>query len=94
VLGSIPELELLEPDEWELCCGSAGVYNVLQPEPAAQLGLRKARNLLATGAEVIAAANPGCVLQIRAHLREAGRPLPVLHPMEVLDASIQGTLPV
>jgi glycolate oxidase iron-sulfur subunit len=94
VLRSIPELELLEPDEWELCCGSAGVYNVLHPEPAAELGVRKARNLLATGAEAIAAANPGCVLQIQAHLREVGRPLPVLHPMEVLDASIRGALPV
>jgi glycolate oxidase iron-sulfur subunit len=89
LLASIPGLELLEPDEWELCCGSAGVYNVLQPAPAAELGRRKARNLLATGAEAIAAANPGCAMQIQACLREAGRPLPVYHPMEILDASIR-----
>ncbi len=93
LLSSIPGLELLEPDEWELCCGSAGVYNVLHPEPAAELGRRKARNLLATGAQAIAAANPGCVMQIQAHLREAGHPLPVHHPMEILDASIRGASP-
>ena len=93
LLASIPGLELLEPDEWELCCGSAGVYNVLYPAPAAELGRRKARNLLATGAQAIAAANPGCVMQIQAHLREAGHPLPVHHPIEILDASIRGASP-
>ena len=75
LLRSIPGLELVEPDEWEICCGSAGIYNLLQPEPAAELGERKARNLLATGAEMVAAANPGCALQIRAH-RALGHPLP------------------
>jgi glycolate oxidase iron-sulfur subunit len=89
LLRSIPELELVEPAEWELCCGSAGIYNVMQPEAAEQLGKRKAANLLATGAEVIAAANPGCTMQIAAHLD--GRPVRVLHPMEVLDASLRGT---
>jgi glycolate oxidase iron-sulfur subunit len=88
LLRSIPELELVEPAEWELCCGSAGIYNVMQPEAAEQLGRRKAANLLATGAELIAAANPGCTMQIAAHLD--GRPLRVLHPMEVLDASLRG----
>src|SRR5204863_3927471 len=84
VLRSIPGLELVEPAEWELCCGSAGVYNVLQPEAGAELGRRKAANLLATGADVVAAGNPGCALQIAAFAEEAGRPLPVYHPAELL----------
>jgi glycolate oxidase iron-sulfur subunit len=88
VLRSIPGLELLEPAEWELCCGSAGIYNVMQPEAAEQLGARKAANLLATGAQVIAAANPGCTMQIAAHLD--GRPIRVMHPIELLDASLRG----
>jgi glycolate oxidase iron-sulfur subunit len=88
VLASIPGLELAEPAEWEVCCGSAGIYNLLEPEAARALGARKARNLLDTGAEAIAAGNPGCVLQIGAQLKDMGRPLPVYHPMELLDASI------
>ena len=88
LLRGIPELELVEPAEWEICCGSAGVYNLLQPEPAAQLGERKARNLLDTGAEAIAAANPGCALQIAAHSERLGRRLDVLHPMELLARSL------
>ena len=88
VLRSIPGLELVEPAEWELCCGSAGIYNVMQPEAAEKLGKRKAANLLATGAQVIAAANPGCTMQIAAHLD--GRPIPVLHPIELLDRSLRG----
>ncbi|HKE81231.1 MAG TPA: heterodisulfide reductase-related iron-sulfur binding cluster, partial [Solirubrobacteraceae bacterium] len=86
LLEAIPGLELREPREWELCCGSAGVWNILNPEPAAELGKRKARNLLDTGADAVAAANPGCALQIANH---AG--LPVHHPMELVAASIQGT---
>jgi glycolate oxidase iron-sulfur subunit len=89
LLNEIPELELVEPGEWELCCGSAGIYNLVKPEPAAELGERKARNLLDTGAEAVAAANPGCALQITAHTERLGRPLPVLHPMELLARSIR-----
>jgi glycolate oxidase iron-sulfur subunit len=88
LLRGIPELELVEPAEWELCCGSAGIYNLVKPEPAAELGERKARNLLDTGAEAVAAANPGCALQITAHTERLGRALPVLHPMELLARSI------
>ena len=88
LLRGIPELEVLEPEGWEICCGSAGVYNLLQPEAADDLGRRKAANLLATGADAIVAANPGCTLQIAAKLKEAGRPLPVYHPMELLARSI------
>jgi glycolate oxidase iron-sulfur subunit len=90
LMSGIPELELVEPREWELCCGSAGIYNLIKPEPAAELGERKARNLLDTGAETVAAANPGCVLQITAHSERLGRALPVLHPMELLARSIDG----
>ena len=91
LLRGIPELELLEPADWEMCCGSAGIYNLVEPEAAAELGARKARNLVATGADVVAAGNPGCALQIAAHLD--GRELPILHPMTLLDHSIRGTRP-
>jgi glycolate oxidase iron-sulfur subunit len=90
LLRSIPGVELVEPAEWELCCGSAGIYNLTRPEAAAELGARKADNLLATGATVIAAANPGCTLQIAAHLRRKGRPLEIVHPMQLLARSISG----
>src|SRR4051794_29283503 len=94
LLAAIPGLELLEPAEWEICCGSAGVYNLVKPEPAAALGERKARNLLATGAQAVVAGNPGCALQIAAHTRDLGRELPVYHPVELLHASLTGrTLP-
>ena len=89
LLRSIPELELVEPAEWEICCGSAGVYNLLQPEPAGELGERKARNLLDSGAEAVAAANPGCALQITTHSARLGRALPVYHPLELLARSIE-----
>jgi glycolate oxidase iron-sulfur subunit len=88
LLRGIPGLKLVEPAEWEICCGSAGIYNLVEPEPAAQLGERKARNLLETGAEAVVAGNPGCALQISAHSERLGRPLPVLHPMELLARSI------
>ena len=90
LLRAIPGLELVEPAEWELCCGSAGIYNLTRPEAARQLGERKADNLLATGAAAIAAANPGCTLQIAAHLERKGRPLPLVHPMQLLAQSIVG----
>ena len=88
LLRAIPGVELVEPEGWEICCGSAGIYNLTKPEPAAELGRRKAEALLATGAEAIAAANPGCALQISAHLEQLGHPLPVLHPMELLHRSM------
>ena len=90
LLRGIPGLELVEPDGWEICCGSAGIWNLLNPEPAAELGQRKARNLLDTGADVVAAGNPGCALQIAAHAERLGRPIRVLHPVELLDMSIRG----
>ena len=91
LLRAIPELELVEPADWEICCGSAGIYNLVQPGAAAELGARKAANLVASGAEAVAAGNPGCALQIAAHLD--GRELPIYHPMTLLDHSIRGTRP-
>jgi glycolate oxidase iron-sulfur subunit len=89
LLRGIPGLELREPAEPELCCGSAGIYNLVQPAAAGQLGERKARALLETRPDAVAAGNPGCALQIAAQLRAAGRPLPVVHPVELLDRSIR-----
>jgi glycolate oxidase iron-sulfur subunit len=89
-LARIPELELLEPAEQDLCCGSAGIYNVVQPDAARRLGERKAANVLATGAQAYASANPGCLVQVSAALRRAKQPLPALHPIELVDASIRG----
>jgi glycolate oxidase iron-sulfur subunit len=91
LLRRIPDLELVDPAEWEICCGSAGIYNLMQPEAGRALGRRKAENLLDTEAEAIVSGNPGCTLQITAHLRELGRPLPIYHPVQLLDRSIRGT---
>jgi glycolate oxidase iron-sulfur subunit len=90
LLRDIPELELVEPAEWEICCGSAGIYNLMHPETGRALGQRKVDNLLETGAEAIASGNPGCSLQIAAHLRERGVALPIYHPVELLDRSVRG----
>lgn len=90
MLQAIPRLELAEPAEQTICCGSAGIYNLVQAEPARELGERKARHVLDTGADVYASANPGCLVQVSAALRRAGRPLPALHPIELVDASIRG----
>jgi glycolate dehydrogenase iron-sulfur subunit len=90
LLQSIPELELLEvAREAEICCGSAGIYNLVQPRAAADLGVRKAQMLLDTGAQAIAAGNPGCAAQLDLHLRALGRPLPIHHPVELLWRSIE-----
>ncbi|HET9101858.1 MAG TPA: heterodisulfide reductase-related iron-sulfur binding cluster [Solirubrobacteraceae bacterium] len=89
LLRGIPDLELLEPAEPNLCCGSAGIYNLVQPRAAAELGVRKARNLTATGAQAIAAANPGCAAQLDLHLSDLGQPLPVHHPIELLWRSLR-----
>jgi glycolate oxidase iron-sulfur subunit len=88
VLRTIPGLELVEPAEPELCCGSAGIYNLVAPEAAAELGARKAANLRAARPDVVVTANPGCLLQIRRHL---DADVPLRHPVQLLDASIRGT---
>ena len=87
LLQAIPGLKLIEMNESSLCCGSAGVYNITQPELAASLGARKIENALATGAEIIATANPGCALQLAGELRKRGRDVRVRYIVELLDAS-------
>jgi glycolate oxidase iron-sulfur subunit len=88
LLRSIPELELVEIPDGDQCCGSAGVYNLVEPESAVQVGRRKAENVLSTGATLIASANPGCSLHIRRMLAERGVDLPAAHPIEILDRAI------
>ncbi|HSF61981.1 MAG TPA: heterodisulfide reductase-related iron-sulfur binding cluster [Gaiellaceae bacterium] len=88
-LARIPGLDVVEPAEQDLCCGSAGIYNVVQPDAARELGDRKAANVLATGAGAYASANPGCLVQVSQALRRRQQPLPALHPIELVDASIR-----
>lgn len=90
LLKQIPNLILKEPIDAALCCGSAGVYNMLQPEVAEELGQQKVNNLIQTGASVIASPNPGCSLQIQKHLREQGQQVDLFHPVQLLDRSIRG----
>ncbi len=90
VLRSIPDLELLELPEAALCCGSAGVYNLVQPKTARQLGRRKVEKIISTSAQVVATGNVGCQLQMGALLNEVEHPLPIMHYIELLDASIRG----
>jgi glycolate oxidase iron-sulfur subunit len=89
-LRAIPGLTILEPAEQDTCCGSAGIYNLVQPVAASELGERKARHVLATAADAYASGNPGCLVQVTAALRRAGHPLPAFHPIELIDASIRG----
>ena len=91
LLAAIPELEVAEIPEAGLCCGSAGLFNLLQPETASQLGSRKVDNLLSTGAQAVASANPGCLLQLMHGLRRRGlKTMPAFHMVELVDASIRG----
>ncbi|HJW83843.1 MAG TPA: glycolate oxidase subunit GlcF [Anaerolineae bacterium] len=85
LLRSVPNVTLLEIPSSEICCGSAGTYNIEQPEVAHQLGRRKAENILSTGCEAIAAGNIGCLVQIGAHLQQLNKPLPIYHTLEILD---------
>ena len=91
LLGGIPGLTMLEIPDGSQCCGSAGIYNLVQPESAQQIGERKVDNVLSTRADLLVSANPGCTLQIQKILRERGHRLPAAHPIEILDASINGT---
>ena len=88
-LSRIPGLEVVEPAEQDLCCGSAGIYNVVQADAARELGDRKAAHVLATGAQAYASANPGCLVQVSQGLRRRRQLLPALHPVELIDASIR-----
>ena len=90
MLAGIPGLEVVELEDAALCCGSAGVYNLINPETANQLGDRKVENLLATNAEAVISANPGCLLQLMSGLRRRNmQAMPAYHMVELLDASIR-----
>lgn len=84
LLQQVPGLELVPHARPEDCCGSAGIYNLMQPQLAVEIGRRKAESLAASGAELVATGNPGCMLQIAAHLRAAGSTARVVHPVELL----------
>ena len=85
LLRKVPGVELVELEDADRCCGSAGIYNLVQPRAAAELGRRKARAILDAGPDVIATANPGCALQLAASLRRLGRgDLPIVHPVQLL----------
>ena len=91
LLSEIPGLEIAEIPESSLCCGSAGVYNLLQPDAANQLGDRKVENLMTTNADAVISANPGCLLQLMNGLRRKGlKTIPTFHMVELIDASIRG----
>ena len=88
LLAEIPGLELVEIPNGDQCCGSAGVYNILEPESAREIGERKVDNVLSVAADVLASANPGCTLQIQSYAAERGRALLAAHPIEILDAAL------
>jgi len=90
LLSQIPGTELLEIPESPLCCGSAGIYNLVQPDAAAELGDRKARLIASLQADVVATGNPGCLLQLQSSLARANHGIPVVHTIQLLDASIRG----
>ncbi len=89
LLRAIPGLAVAELPDAGICCGSAGIYNLVQPEAARELGARKATSVASTGADLVVSGNPGCALQIASALGTAGHPKPVAHLAEVLDASIR-----
>jgi glycolate oxidase iron-sulfur subunit len=91
LLAAIPGIEVREIAEPELCCGSAGVYNLLNPGAAIPLGDRKADAVLATRAELLVTANPGCLMQVTAALARRGAAMPMAHTVEVLEASLLGS---
>jgi len=93
LLRAIPGLHLVELPDAGTCCGSAGVYNLLQPEAAGELGARKAQAVLDAGAPLLVSANPGCSLQIAAALADRGEHVAVAHVAEMLDASLRGLPP-
>jgi glycolate oxidase iron-sulfur subunit len=88
LLQSIPGLELLEIPQGEMCCGSAGTYNLFQPASAHEIGERKVDNVASVAPDLLASANPGCTIQIQSIMRERGASLPAAHPIELLDRAI------
>ena len=90
LLRAIPGLELVEVPDGDQCCGSAGIYNLVQSASAEQIGARKAEAVQSTGARWLASANPGCTLHIQRLLAERGASVSAAHPIEILDASLRG----
>jgi glycolate dehydrogenase iron-sulfur subunit len=93
LLTAIPDLVMAEVPDAGICCGSAGIYNLVQPDAAQQLGARKASSVASTGADLVVSGNPGCALQIASALAATGSPKPVVHLAEVIDASIRARPP-
>ena len=89
LLRRIPGVTLVELTDSDLCCGSAGVYNLLEPEMAAELGRRKLERIRETGARIVAAGNPGCIMQISQQALEAGLALEVMHPVTLLSRALK-----
>jgi glycolate oxidase iron-sulfur subunit len=90
VLSRIPNLEILEIPEAAVCCGSAGIYNLVRPETAAELGDRKAAHVTSVNPDMVVSSNPGCLLQLQSSLARAGRKIAVHHGIELVDAAIRG----
>ncbi|MBN2296603.1 MAG: (Fe-S)-binding protein, partial [Pirellulales bacterium] len=93
LLAQIPKLEIRDLPETEICCGSAGTYNLNHPEMASQLSERKLNNIRATGAKIVLASNAGCLLQIAREVRQSKEPILVMHPMDLLDMSYREETP-
>jgi glycolate oxidase iron-sulfur subunit len=90
MLRTIPELQVVDLPESDICCGSAGIYNLTEPEAARALGERKAHNVAHVQPDMLAAGNPGCLLQITTALKGMGMDIPSVHPIQLVDASIRG----
>jgi glycolate oxidase iron-sulfur subunit len=93
LLRAIPGLDVLSPAEQDICCGSAGIYNLVEPDAAGELGARKVRQIAALAPDVVVTGNPGCMIQIAASAGQAGLTWRVMHPVELIDASIRGVDP-
>ncbi|WP_407540860.1 glycolate oxidase subunit GlcF [Deinococcus radiomollis] len=92
LIRSIPGVTLAEVRQGDLCCGSAGTYNIEQPDLAGQLGDLKAKNVIATGADYVVSGNVGCHTQLQSHLSRLGSKIKVLHTIELLDLAYRGEL--
>ena len=93
LLAKIPGLELRDLPETNICCGSAGTYNLKEADMSDRLAARKIENILGTGAQIVLASNAGCLLQIQREVRQRRLPLRVMHPIDLLDLSYRGKQP-
>lgn len=90
LLAAVGNLELVEIPESDICCGSAGTYNIEQPQAAAELGQKKATAIVSTDTQVVATGNIGCMTQINTHLIHLNHHIPVMHTMQILDRAYRG----